>query len=89
MNKSYSYVLQEVWKYFASVMLLYDRKIIGCAYGKYITAYLALDTVINTCLNVIDTIGIILHSDLVRQYSSDLFEDYMKTNEFIYSFRRK
>lgn len=64
-------------------------KIIGYAYGKHMTAELALEAVKNACLNVADTNGIILHSDLGSQYTSDLFEEYMKTHGFIHSFSRK
>ena len=53
------------------------------------TADLALDAVKNACLNVPDTTGILLHSDLGSQYTSDLFEHYLQTNGFIHSFSRK
>ena len=86
---TYIHVLKEGWTYLASVMDLYDRKIIGYSYGKSMTADLALDAVKNACLNVSDTNGIILHSDLGSQYTSDLFEEYMRTNGFIHSFSRK
>lgn len=86
---TYIHVLKEGWTYLASVMDLYDRKIIGYAYGKHMTAELALEAVKNACLNVADTNGIILHSDLGSQYTSDLFEEYMKTHGFIHSFSRK
>lgn len=45
-------------------MDLYDRKIIGWAYGKNITAELATQDVKNACLNIPDTTGIVLHSEL-------------------------
>jgi transposase InsO family protein len=53
-------------------MDLYDRKIIGYAYGKNMTADLTLDTVKNACLNVPDTNGIILHSDLGSQVRQEV-----------------
>jgi len=86
---TYIHVLKEGWTYLASVMDLYDRKIIGYAYGKNMTSDLALDAVKNACLNVSDTNGIILHSDLGSQYTSDLFEEYMRSNGFVHSFSRK
>lgn len=86
---TYIDVLREGWTYLASVMDLYDRKITGYAYGKNMTADLALDAVKNACLNVSDTKGIILHSDLGSQYTSELFEGYMRANGFIHSFSRK
>lgn len=60
---TYIYVVNEGWTYLASVMDLYDRKIIGWAYGKNITAEPATKAVKNACLNIPDTKGIILHSD--------------------------
>ena len=86
---TYIHVQKEGWTYLASVMDLYDRKIIGYAYGKHMTAELALEAVKNACLNVEDTTGIILHSDLGSQYTSDLFEEYMQTHGIIHSFSRK
>lgn len=86
---TYIHVLKEGWTYLASVMDLYDRKIIGYAYGKHMTADLALEAVKNACLNVKNTEGIIIHSDLGSQYTSDLFESYLKKRGFIHSFSRK
>ena len=61
---TYIHVLKEGWTYLASVMDLCSRKIIGYAYGTSMTAELAVEAVKNACLNVRDTQGIILHSDL-------------------------
>lgn len=61
---TYIHVKNEGWTYLASVMDLYDRKIIGWAYGRNITAELAVNAVRNACLNIPDTRGIIRHSDL-------------------------
>lgn len=47
---TYIHVVNEGWTYLASVMDLYDRKIIGWAYGKNITAELATQTVKNACI---------------------------------------
>ena len=55
-------------------MDLFDRKIIGWSYGKNITAELATQAVKNACLNIKDTEGVILHSDLGSQYTSEEFE---------------
>lgn len=86
---TYIHVINEGWTYLASVMDLHDRKIIGYSYGKNITAELALQAVKNAALNVKDTTGIILHSDLGSQYTSQLFEDYMSEHKFKHSFSRK
>ena len=79
----------EGWTYLASVMDLYDRKIIGWAYGRNITAELAVNAVRNACLNIPDTRGIILHSDLGSQYTSEEFEACLKKLGIRHSFSRK
>ena len=86
---TYIHVVNEGWTYLASVMDLYDRKIIGWAYGKNITAELATKAVKNACLNISNTTGIILHSDLGSQYTSDEFESYLQAQGMIHSFSRK
>ncbi len=86
---TYIYVLKEGWTYLASVMDLHTRKIIGYSYGTQVTPELALQAVKNAVLNINDTDGIILHSDLGSQYTSQIFERYMKEHKFIHSFSRK
>lgn len=86
---TYIHVVNEGWTYLASVMDLYDRKIIGWSYGKNITAELATQAVKNACLNIPDTEGIILHSDLGSQYTSDEFENYFKSQGMLHSYSQK
>lgn len=86
---TYIHVLKEGWTYLASVMDLYSRKIIGYAYGTSITTELAVDAVKNACLNVKNTQGIIVHSDLGSQYTSYAFESYLSSHGMHHSFSRK
>lgn len=86
---TYIHVLKEGWTYLASVMDLYSRKIIGYAYGTSMTAELAVEAVRNACLNVKETKGIILHSDLGSQYTSQTFEGYLSSKGIRHSFSRK
>lgn len=86
---TYIHVQKEGWTYLASVMDLCSRKIIGYAYGTSMTAELAVDAVKNACLNVKETEGIILHSDLGSQYTSQAFEAYLYNKGMIHSFSRK
>ena len=72
---TYIHTIKDGWTYLASVMDLHSKKIIGYAYSKCMTAELAVKSIENACLNVRDTNGIILHSDLGTQYTSKLFED--------------
>lgn len=86
---TYIHTLKDGWTYLASVMDLYSKKIIGYAYGTSMTAELAVKAVENACLNVKNTKGIILHSDLGTQYTSHIFEDYLSSKGIIHSFSRK
>ena len=70
-------------------MDLYDRKIIGWSYGRNITAELATQAVKNACLNIKNTKGIILHSDLGSQYTNGEFENYLKSQGILHSFSQK
>lgn len=86
---TYIHVQKEGWTYLASVMDLCSRKIIGYAYGTSMTAELAVEAVKNACLNVKDTSGIILHSDLGSQYTSLAFESCLSERGILHSFSRK
>ena len=68
---------------------LFSKKIIGYAYSKIIDTDLAIKAVKNVCLNVRSTEGIILHSDLGTQYTSNKFQDYISTKRIVHSFSRK
>ena len=86
---TYIHVLKEGWTYLACVMDLYSRKIIGYAYGLSMTAELAVEAVKNACLNVKNTQGILVHSDLGSQYTSQALERYLNSQGMIHSFSRK
>ena len=86
---TYIHVKKEGWTYLASVMDLYSRKIIGYAYGTSMTAELAIEAVKNACLNVKDAKGILLHSDLGSQYTSQAFEKFLDSKKMLHSFSRK
>ena len=67
---TYIHVKLVGWAYLASVMDLYSRKILGYYYGQKIDAELATNAVKNACLNIKNTDGMILHSDLGSQYTA-------------------
>ena len=70
-------------------MDLASKKIIGYAYSRKISAELAVKAVENACLNVKNTAGILLHSDLGTQYTSQLFEDMLASRNMVHSYSRK
>ncbi len=86
---TYIHTIQDGWTYLASVMDLFSKKIIGYSYGKTMDTDLATKAVENACLNVGNTKGIILHSDLGTQYTSNKFQDYVSKKRIVHSFSRK
>lgn len=86
---TYIYTIKDGWTYLASVMDFHSKKIIGYAYDTSMTAELAVKAIKNACINVKDTKGIVLHSDLGTQYTSSLFENYLSSKEILHSFSRK
>ena len=86
---TYIHTLKDGWTYLASVMDLYSKKIIGYAYGTSMTAELVAKSLENACLNVKSTKGIILHSDLGTQYTSQKFQELIAKKGIKHSFSRK
>lgn len=86
---TYIHTIKDGWTYLASVMDPHSKKIIGYACSKSMTAELAVKSIENACLNVRDTTGIILHSDLGTQYTSKLFEDCLLQKRMVHSYSRK
>lgn len=86
---TYIHTSKNGWTYLASVMDFHSKKIIGYSHNTSMTAELALQALKNACLNVKDPSGIILHSDLGTQYTSDLFEEYLSSNKILHSYSRK
>src|SRR5699024_4054336 len=86
---TYIHTIKDEWTYFASVMDLHSKKIIGWAYDTSMTAELAIKAVRNACLNVSDCSGIILPSDLGSQYTSHDFESYLAEKEIQHSYSKK
>lgn len=70
-------------------MDLYSRKIIGYAYETSMTTDLVAKSLDNACINVKTTKGIILHSDLGTQYTSQKFQDLLAKKGMIHSYSRK
>ncbi len=88
-DSGYINTLKDGWTYLASIMDIFSRKIIGYAYETSMTAELAIKAVENACLNVKTTEGIILHSDLGSQYTSNEFESFLYSKGIIHSFSTK
>ncbi|WP_246552452.1 IS3 family transposase [Vallitalea pronyensis] len=86
---TYIHTIKDGWTYLASVMDLYSKKIMGYAYGQKMTSDLAIKAVENACLNVEDTSGIIIQTDLGTQYTSHQFMNYIARKNMLQSFSGK
>lgn len=86
---TYIHTEKEGWTYLASVEDLFSRKIIGWSFGNSIDAELAVKALKNASLNVKNTEGIIIQSDLGSQYTSNLFESALAELRIRHSYSKK
>uniref|UniRef100_UPI00403F86C4 IS3 family transposase n=1 Tax=unclassified Aeribacillus TaxID=2640495 RepID=UPI00403F86C4 len=86
---TYIHTLRDGWCYLASVMDLHSRKIVGYAFDRHMTTELALKAVENAYQAQRPGPGLILHSDLGSQYTSEKFAEYMEKKQFKHSFSKK
>lgn len=83
---TYIHTLKDGWTYLACVLDLCLHKVIGYTYDRHMTAEMATQALKNATLNVRDTTGIIIHSDLGSQYTSQIFEDFVTEKKMLHSF---
>lgn len=86
---TYIYTKELGWTYLAIVMDLYDLKIVGYAYGKHMTADLVIQALSNAVCNRGIEEGMIFHSDLGSQYTSNDYEEILKTLKIKHSYSKK
>ena len=87
---TYIYTLKDGWCYLASVFDCCSAKIVGWHMSKTIDADLALQAVKNAVSNQDpDTKGLIIHSDLGSQYTSNKFEKYLEKLSIKHSYSKK
>ncbi|WP_253197686.1 IS3 family transposase [Clostridium algidicarnis] len=86
---TYINFLKEGCTYLASVMDLYSRRIVVYAYGNHMAAELSVKAVENTCLNVTNLNGIILHSDLGIQCTIKEFKKIIADKGLIHDLSHK
>jgi len=86
---TYIHTLKDGWCYLASVMDLHTHKIVGYSFSKSMTTDLVIQALANACHTQQPQHGLILHTDLGTQYTSEAFEQYVKSHGIIQSFSRK
>src|SRR5699024_901273 len=85
---TYIHTLQHGWCYLASVMDLHTKKIVGFSFDRMITTDLIIKALQNAYHTQQPADGLIFHSDLGSQYTSDAFkkviDEFGMTQSFSY-----
>lgn len=74
---TYIYTRNNAWCYLASVLDLHTKKIVGYSFSKSMTVDLVLDALSNAITIQQPNEGLIFHTDLGSQYTSDAFAEAM------------
>ena len=86
---TYIYTKETGWTYLAIVMDLFDLKVIGWSYGLHMEAELVIAAFKQAKITRRTTQGMIFHSDLGSQYTSNEFEKLLIENEVKHSYSKK
>lgn len=86
---TYIYTVKHGWTYLATVMDLFDLKIIGYYHSKRMTTDIVINALNMAVLNRGISNNLIFHSDLGSQYLSKDFESLLKSYNIIHSYSKK
>lgn len=86
---TYIYTKETGWTYLAIVMDLFDLKIIGWSYGINMTAELVIEAFEKAKIERGTRKGMIFHSDLGSEYTSNEYERILMENGVIHSYSKK
>ncbi len=86
---TYIYTKETGWTYLAIVMDLFDLKVIGWSYGLNMTAELVIAAFNQAEITRGVTEGMIFHSDLGSQYTSNEFEKLLLEHKVKHSYSKK
>ena len=86
---TYIYTKETGWTYLAIVMDLFDLKVIGWSYGLNMTADIVISAFKQAKIIRSITEGMIFHSDLGSQYTSNEFEKLLLENNVKHSYSKK
>lgn len=86
---TYIHTLKDGWCYLASVMDLHTHKIVGYSFAESMTTELVIKSLANAYDTQQPKDGLILHTDLGTQYTSEVFEQYAMSQGITQSFSRK
>lgn len=86
---TYIHTLKDGWCYLASVMDLHTKKIVGYSFSRNMTTELVIKALENAYYSQKPGKGLIFHSDLGTQYTSDDFTKMIKKFDMTHSFSYK
>jgi len=86
---TYIHTIRHGWCYLASVLDLHTKKVIGYKFSRKMTTEIVLEALENAVQAQQPGPGLIVHTDLGTQYTSDAFQERLKKYEMIPSFSRK
>ena len=86
---TYIYTKETGWTYLAIVMDLFDLKVIGWSYGINMTTELVISAFRKAKIKRGITEGMIFHSDLGSQYTSNEYENLLQENNVKHSYSKK
>jgi len=86
---TYIYTQKDNWCYLASVLDLHTRKVVGYSFSTTMTTELVIKALENAVEVQCPTEGLILHTDLGSQYTSDVFQQVLEDKGIKQSFSRK
>lgn len=86
---TYIYTKETGWTYLAIVMDLFDLKVIGWSYGVNMTSELVISAFRKAKIKRGIREGMIFHSDLGSQYTSNEYENLLQENNVKHSYSKK
>lgn len=86
---TYINTLRDGWCYLASVLDLHSKKVVGYSFSKTMTTDLVIHALKNAYETQAPKKGVILHTDLGSQYTSEDFMAYVQSKGMKQSFSRK
>jgi putative transposase len=86
---TYIHTIRHGWCYLASVLDLHTKKVVGYKFSRKMTVDIVLEALDNAVQAQNPSPGLIIHTDLGTQYTSQSFQERLKKYEMIPSFSRK
>src|SRR5690625_2926920 len=75
---TYVHTLRDGWCYLASVLDLHTKKVVGYKFSRSMTTEIVLEALQNAIQDQKPDPGLIVHTDLGTQYTSEAFQKLLK-----------